>query len=153
MLGQLSKSLVRTVTLHGASIWGVSLSNASHLPAHSQLPACMLAQWSPKAQLHPRHYKCGSHRRWSLLPWLLSTKEAFLLSYPSGEERPSASEGNEEFIEQQDSRLGTARALAAERVFWLGKCLAWLSQHCIVLPVPFPPVLPTGGRTPVTSSM
>lgn len=81
-----------------------------HIP--SWLCACVHVGMMESRSLTPSRANRRGSYRWSLLPWLLSTKETSPLSYHSEEERPSAPEGNKELIEaQQDSGLGTALPL------------------------------------------
>lgn len=85
------------------------------------------------------------------MPWLHSTKEAFLLSHPSVDKRPSAPEEDELLIEaQEDSGQGTALALPKGNL--AGKLLGTAFPALPCVPAPFPPVLPAAGRAPVTGS-
>lgn len=81
--------------LHSGGFWGVLLSSAPGLPdVPSWVPAhAVLTQLSLSARV-PAEGQAWKpvHGRRSLMPWLLPTKEAFLLLEQPEEERLSAPE-------------------------------------------------------------
>lgn len=133
---------------------GFGAGAAHHEPAWdsplcgAQCPALLVpstftrAQKFLQAQLPPERSRRGSRRGWSLLPWLLSPKEACPLPYRSEEERPSVPgrHGHCAARGWAGNCAAAARALTSQRTLGLGRGRAWLSQHSIALPaLPFLP--------------